>query len=231
MKKLIVFDLDETLSEQEKEVEPHVIEALKQMEESGLMVALCSGKSAFYLSGLLRQVGLKNKIIIGENGAEVSIGDGLPPKKFGFIAVKPETLKKLSWLKEQILTMFDYNIWFQHNRYAVSPFPTNEEGFAKIEAFLNKHKHKLEGLTIYRHPDCFDIVPEEVNKKAGLEMALKLLHINKSEMVAVGDGVNDYPMFDLADVSIGINLKDPSKATVNVTSIEEALHYIKNKLM
>ena len=231
MKKLIVFELDGTLAEQGKEIEPHIIYALKELENSGKLVALCSGKPAFYLTGLLRQIGLKNQIIIGENGAEVQIGNALPPNKFTFIDIPEEKLERMQVIKKQIAKMFNNEIWIQNNRFAISPFPKQTKSFKKIEKYLEQNKNQLKGLKVYRHADCFDIVAEEVNKKEGLLKALEFLNLKASEMVAVGDAENDYPMFELAEVSIGINLKDKEKVNINVNSIEESLDYIKQNFV
>ncbi|MBO5777750.1 MAG: HAD hydrolase family protein [Clostridia bacterium] len=50
--------------------------------------------------------------------------------------------------------------------------------------------------------------------------------MENEDFIAVGDGVNDYPMFDFAGLSIGINLKDTSKATINFDHINKALKYL-----
>ena len=44
--------------------------------------------------------------------------------------------------------------------------------------------------------------------------------------LAIGDGNNDYSMFDVVGLSIGINLEDTEKADLNFYSIFEALDYL-----
>ena len=57
MIKLAVFDLDGTLAELGEWIQPENVALLKKLEERGIRVAICSGKPAYYLCGLLRQVG------------------------------------------------------------------------------------------------------------------------------------------------------------------------------
>ncbi len=171
MIKLVVFDLDNTLAFHGEGIKPHIIDKLRELEDKGINVAFCSGKTAFYLSGFARQVGLKNPILVGENGAEIKFGIDLPPPTFSFTKIPKRKLAKLAWIEKKIRKMFNNELWFQHNRFGVSPFPRNEMEFEIIDNFIKKHKRKFKGLTIYRHPDCFDIFANEVNKK---NLVLKL---------------------------------------------------------
>ena len=79
--KLIVFDLDRTLADIGAGILPADIEALKALERKGARIAICSGKPTYYLCGFMRQVGLEQPILVGENGAHAelcgaSIGGG-----------------------------------------------------------------------------------------------------------------------------------------------------------
>ena len=79
MMKLIVFDLDSTLAPVGKGILPETIQMLKEIEKSGIKIAICSGKPTFYTCGLMRQVELEDPILIGENGAVIQFGVDLPP--------------------------------------------------------------------------------------------------------------------------------------------------------
>ena len=82
MIKLVVFDLDKTLAELGKGVTPENIKQLKQLEEKGVRIAICSGKTVYYLCGFMRQLELEHPILIGENGAVIQFGVDLPPKNY-----------------------------------------------------------------------------------------------------------------------------------------------------
>ena len=95
-----------------------------------------------------------------------------------------------------------------------------------IEKYL--YEQDLKDCVIYNQIDCFDILPKDVNKYAGLAYLSQIIGISKEEFVAVGDSLNDYPMFDFSKTSIGINLKDKSKALYNFNTINEALKFLLN---
>lgn len=226
MIKFIAFDLDGTLAKPGKGLKANTLESLKKLEEKGVKVAFCSGKTSFYLCGLIRQLELKSPIIIGENGADIQFGIDLPPKVFHFANYSKNVAENLNYIETQIREMFHNKLWFQPNRIGVTPFPTCKEEFDAIRNFLNQHKNLLEGIDVYEHFDCFDIVPKGISKKEALKTVAKMLKIERSEMAAMGDGVNDYPMFEVAGLSVGINIKDPSKVDANFGSIDEALEFI-----
>jgi len=46
----------------------------------------------------------------------------------------------------------------------------------------------------------------------------------------VGDGVNDYPMFEYAGHAVGISVKDESRVDVSFAGIEEALVYLLGRM-
>jgi len=49
-----------------------------------------------------------------------------------------------------------------------------------------------------------EIADEYVSKKHGIEHVCRLLHIEKEEIIGVGDGHNDYPLFDACGLKIAM---------------------------
>ena len=78
MIRLAVFDLDGTLAPLGKPVAPETVALLHQLENTGVRIALCSGKPTYYLCGFARQLGLADPILVGENGAVIQLGVDLP---------------------------------------------------------------------------------------------------------------------------------------------------------
>ena len=58
MFKLIAFDLDNTLAAVGKPVTPGDLALLRQLEDGGARIAICSGKPTYYLCGFARQLQL-----------------------------------------------------------------------------------------------------------------------------------------------------------------------------
>ena len=76
---------------------------------------------------------------------------------------------------------------------------------------------ELDELEVYRHWDCFDLMPKNVNKKNGIRYLTDLLGMDRSEVIAIGDGINDIPMFEFADIAIGVLGKDAIDEQGNIT--------------
>lgn len=229
MIRLLVFDLDSTLAPLGKGIGKTELELFRQLEEEGVTIAICSGKTCDYLCGFLRQVGLKRPVMIGENGAVIRFGIDLPPQKHyrvPFSKEAEESLKKVRLLLEERFP----RLWFQPNKVGVTPFPTTDQEFQKIEELLQEHKDEMKEIVVYRHIDSFDIVPAGINKAGGIKYLLDIMKITPQEMIAIGDGVNDYPMFALAGFSVGVNVKEEHRVDVNCKDTLEMLQFLKRKL-
>ena len=231
MLKLIVFDLDGTLA---KDGYSAIIEEnlskLKEIEKRGVKIAICSGKPTHYLCGFLRQCDWKTPIMMGENGSVVQFGILTPPTFFHILPYSDEAKKSLKFLKEEIERRIP-NMWFQPGLTAVTPFPKNEQEFQIIDGIFKEHKEKLKDILYYKHCDCYDVVPNGLNKGVAVEWLCNYLGIDTSEAATVGDGINDYCMFQKVEHSFGINLPNKEKARYNYTSLSEVLHHIEKELL
>lgn len=227
--KLIVFDLDGTLAALGKGILPEDLALLRRLEETGARIAICSGKPTYYLCGMMRQVGLRAPVLVGENGAVIQLGVDLPPKDY-FVAPCSDAAKRSIRLLKETLEQDVPGMWYQPNEVGLTPFPRNDAEFAAVQGVIDALAPQLQDVVIYRHCDSFDITPEGVTKKSGLARLGALLGIAAEETVAVGDGVNDYPMFEYAGLSVGVNVHDESKVNVNFASAGEALSFLLKNL-
>ena len=222
---MIIFDLDSTLAPIGEGIGEVELKLFKELENTGVQVAICSGKTCDYLCGFMRQVGLKKPILIGENGAVIRFGIGLPPQQYykvPFSEKAKESLKKIRGILEKEFP----HIWFQPNKIGVTPFPTTKDEFERIADMLEEYKQEMTDVEVFRHVDSFDIVPAGIDKAVGISYLLKMMNISEKEILTVGDGVNDYSMFDLAGFSIGVNVKEEERVDVNCKSTLEMLQFI-----
>ena len=227
MIKLAVFDLDNTLAEHGKCIKKENADLLRRIEDDGVRIAIASGKPTYYLCGFMRQLGLNAPVLLGENGAVIQFDVDLPPRKY-FIAEYPEEVaKRLAFIESRIKAKFP-DMWFQPNEVNVTPFPTTEYEFDAVGKIIADCP--TEGIHVYRHVDSFDIVPMGISKFTGLERLAGLLGITEKEVIAVGDSANDYPMFDFAGESVGVNVKEENKVDINFHSPDDALSYILKKI-
>lgn len=225
MKQLLAFDLDGTLAEIGKRILPEHVDQLRLLEASGYRIAIVSGKPVDYLCGFARQLGLTRPILVGENGAVIQIGVDLPPRDFYILPYSQKAKQSIDFIRTKINTLLPH-IWYQPNLVALTPFPKNQAEFDIIADCLQKNKPHVTDVRVYRHADSFDIVPCGVNKYNGMAYLGKLLDIPPENVIAVGDGVNDYPMFDYAGYAIGVHVAQEDKVDVNFPDIGQALAYL-----
>ena len=225
MTRLVVFDLDNTLAQIGKGIVATDITKLKEIESFGIKIAICSGKPVSYLCGFMRQVGLESPILLGENGAVLQIGVELPPKEQYVLPYSSRAKESLAMIKREIDTKID-NMWYQPNLVGVTPFPKNDAEFKVIEKLLYEKKKFLHDVNVYRHVDSFDIIPEGIDKKAGVHFLAQQMNLTQEEIIAVGDGINDYPMFEYAGTALGVNVKDENFVNQNFDTIEEVLDFL-----
>lgn len=225
MAQMIIFDLDSTLAPIGLGMGEEELKLFRELEETGVKVAICSGKTCDYLCGFMRQVGLKAPILIGENGAVIRFGVDLPPKQHYRVPFSKEATESLQKIRQVLKERFPH-IWFQPNKIGVTPFPTSEKEFEEIEKILEEHKKELIDVKVYRHVDSFDIVPAQIDKAVGISYLLKIMNISPKDIITVGDGVNDYAMFELAGLSIGVNMKEVFRVDKNCKSTLEMLKYL-----
>ncbi len=225
MIKLIFFDLDNTLAPVGLPIPDDCLGKLKKLYSSGVRMAVCSGKPVAYLNGFARQAGLPDLIMCGENGLTYQFGSDLPPRLSGHFPVENGVISSLEDVKRGFSERFGGRYWCQKNEFAFTPFPFDEKDFPPMTEYL-KEKVKGTRLKVYYQPDCFDVLPDGIDKGSALANVCGILGIDVRDTVTVGDHINDYPMFALSGTSVGISLPDPSKAKINVGTLSEALGVI-----
>ncbi len=226
----VIFDLDGTLAPVGKATDEECVLLLHRIAEAGAKIALSSGKPTFYLCGYARQLGLGDAFLIGENGGVIQEGVDLPPVRFEMARLPEKTKKALKELREKMEAAFPEKIWYQPNETALTPFPYGEEIFPPLRKLIEDYITPDMLLSVYEHPDCFDIEYSSLSKGEGLKALSRLTGVPTKDMIAVGDWTNDYPMFEEAGHSVGIHLPDPTKASANFPTLKEALLYILEKI-
>lgn len=95
----------------------------------------------------------------------------------------------------------------------------NEEELVGLE---NHWKKRLNGvLEAFRSEDYFlEVAPHFINKGNTLAVLMEMLHITTEEVIAIGDGVADVSMIQLAGLGIAMgNARDSVKACADFTTM------------
>ena len=134
--KLLVLDLDGTLTNSKKEITPFTRETLLQAQEKGLHLVLASGRPTYGIVPLAEELNMKQYggFILSFNGGKVI--DLMTDKVLFEQALPPDIVPVLyNRSKEAGLAILSYN-----GKYILSEHPENK--YVQYESFLTKMKIK-----------------------------------------------------------------------------------------
>ncbi len=225
-----VFDLDGTLAPLGRPCPEEEAALLHKLRRAGVRIAISSGKPTYYLCGFARQLGLEDACLVGENGGVLQDGIDLPPRHYEAAAIPENTTQALKRLREKMEKNFPGRIWYQPNETALTPFPADRADLVPLMELIRDFVTPDMELSVYEHSDCIDVQYAHLSKGEGIRLLSRYTGADPATMVAVGDWVNDYAMFERVGHSVGIGLPDPGRATVNVASLKEALVHILNRI-
>ena len=243
--KLLVLDIDGTVTNSKKEVTEKTRKTLLELQERGVPVALASGRPPMGIGPIadLLQLDRYESYILGFNGARIinwktkeciyekTLPVSMPARileecrSWGMgmltydekrvIAVTPEDsymdiearINRVRLSVEEDLTSF-----FRKpvNKCLLTGDPDNLAA-AEIE-LAEKYRHEAE---VFRsEPYFLEITPKNVDKAYCLSHLLKILGIEREQVVCVGDGYNDISMILYA--GLGVAMKNAQEAVKNV---------------
>lgn len=200
MNKILFFDFDDTLSYNKEPVCEELCFELRRLSRI-YKVVIATGQPAFYISGVLRQIGGMDEVsIIGENGA-VILSDFKNPPLFHYTTPLDNSTKALfSFLKNEIVNAYgDNNLFFSAHKTALNVCPRFECQKEDIYEFFKKNTPS--DNSVFKHSDTVEILAANINKANGIKKFLEIQGINREEVVlyAFGDSANDIKMFDFCD--------------------------------
>ncbi len=200
--KLVISDVDGTLTRRRGDLllDIDAINAIRLLEGNGIKVSLATGNNIPVAAGLARYIGSTGPII-AENGCAIfdresweiiHVCEGKPPKEL-FYELKALGLKP-SW----------QNPYRYHDIAFLDP-RKDPSLRAKVEEIVAKYGSYVTIVTGY----AYHIAPKGTSKAKGAEIVLKILNIDKSEAIAIGDGENDIPLFEVLGFSATPSDADP----------------------
>lgn len=222
--KLVVFDIDGTLAPTEQCIPESISHRLRSLEKRDIRIVLISGRTASYLAGLARGMGIKNPLLAGENGG---------------VLFDPITFweKRLDGIPQKIVTEIKRTLcgdlgelWFQSNQTMLTVVPKDLAMVEKLFQIVWDHMQKADyDFQVNKYNDSIEIMPQRNSKGRALAVIKDILGIDKKEVVVFGNTVVDLSMKDEAEefLIIGDTLK--CEGLCNYNSIEDALGYFEQK--
>ncbi|REK65731.1 MULTISPECIES: Cof-type HAD-IIB family hydrolase [Cohnella] len=219
--KIVFFDIDGTLVDEEKQIPGDAAKAIRELQEKGIVTAIATGRAPYFFQPIAAEVGIASYISL--NGAYV-VHDGAPIYKHTIPRTALETLVGLAATHGHPLVFQGSEGYFAnadahpHVIESISSLKVELPGFNPsfwetdeiFQAFLHCEEHEehlygelLNELRLVRwHQKAMDVLPNGGSKARGIEQLLKHLGIAPEEAVAFGDGLNDKEM--LSFVGLGI---------------------------
>jgi len=195
MIKAVVVDIDGTITDSKRMIQPQGIEALRQVQQKGVAVMLSSGNVLPITFGLSIFIGLKGPVI-AENGGIVSFkeyvyrlnNNTLPVRAYDYLKTKVEV--------ERLFT----------DRWRESEVALKRTADPKIIEEI------LKGWSVVIETTGFAIHIMELghSKMNGVRKASELIGIDTKDIAAFGDSDNDVSM--LQDCGVGIAVANASPA-------------------
>ncbi|TFG05969.1 MAG: HAD family hydrolase [Promethearchaeota archaeon] len=196
MIRLVAMDLDGTLAEFNKPILPETLAFLKELQANEITLVITSGKEIGHVTGVVRQSGLTDIILVAENGAFINFGHQYPPSRTIMLDMTTAAAEELKRVRDVFLTQFGAKIWIQPNQSSFTIFRTEVET-QKIYDFCDQVFKELEikHLKNFKTEGAIDILPRNIDKGVAIKLIQNELNLNIEETAVIGDGKNDIPMF------------------------------------
>jgi 5-amino-6-(5-phospho-D-ribitylamino)uracil phosphatase len=221
--RLLALDMDGTLLNDEQLITPKTVEWIKKAVEAGVHVCLSTGRAFRSALPYAEQLGLETPMVT-VNGSEIWRA---PHELYRRSLMDPQLIKKMHAMA------LEYDIWYWayslnevHNKRNWDGNVENHEWLKfgyQTENDEIRHKvlmrlQDMGGLEITNSsPHNLEINPLGVNKATGIKDVCKLLGIKMSQVVAVGDSLNDLAVIQQAGLGVAMgNAQETVKQEADV---------------
>jgi Cof subfamily protein (haloacid dehalogenase superfamily) len=232
--KLIVFDVDGTLIDDNKKITEKTVSIIHQLQHKGIQVSFATGRTYLSVEDLLEPLNIKIPVILA-NGA---------------IIQRPN--REIVFSKFLSANVVEKIIHTNHNLEADLAIYTPDHIFIEKETFNTDHmkcifKEKIEVIgnwtavqeffpqickaiwvnrldipmikQLAEHlretfdsqvslstatPDSIEVMPAGVSKQTGLLKLIEYLQIPMDDVMVFGDQLNDYSMIEIAGVGVAV---------------------------
>ncbi|MFD1956016.1 Cof-type HAD-IIB family hydrolase [Paenibacillus thailandensis] len=226
--KIVFFDIDGTLVNEEKQIPADTVKAIAELKETGVEPVIATGRAPYFIKSLAEEAGISSFVSL--NGGYV-VYKGEPLYSRIIPKSSLEALVKLAAEHKHSLVFEGEHAFFADTED--HPFITESVMSLKVDmpgynpdfwrtddiyqVFLHcesKDEHLYESLLnelklIRWHPQAMDVLPAGGSKAQGIEALLDKLGLTKEEAVAFGDGLNDKEMLEAVGFGVAMGNSHP----------------------
>lgn len=237
--KIVFFDIDNTLYDQDKSVPESTAEAVGELQKKGIITAIATGRAPFMFDRLRKQLDIHS--FISFNGSHVVCQDEpvfknpfpkpalqkLENESSGLgrplVFLNEKTMRIDSTLNSQVkasmaslklnipLPEEDRSFYINHDIYQALLFYSEQDDASYLE------KEPLDSFSYVRwHKYAVDVIPQKGSKASGIRKLLKKLNLSADEACAFGDGNNDIEMLSFVGTGVAMgNAVDRAKGAAD----------------
>lgn len=222
--KLVALDVDGTIAEPSEPVKKEIAEKLQNLEDRGVRIVLASGKNLSYLSGLARGMGIKNPLLIAENGCVI-----FDPVKLKEIRLVERPME-ISTIESAVVSRFADSIWLQPTQVELAILPKVKKALPELISYVKESiKPFSEKVVVLEHEDAVDVLPSGIDKGKALAKIGRLCGVKRENVVVVGNSSNDIPMFREAMFFLIVgNQIGHCEGAKRFPTIKEALDFVED---
>ncbi|WP_242686167.1 HAD family hydrolase [Aeromicrobium sp. IC_218] len=218
--KLVALDVDGTIVDERNQLTAPVREAVRGLAARGLEVVISTGRAIPGVLDVVDKLGLDGRHAVASNGAVVLAHPPVDILHTVTFDASEAVRRVLAEMPDAIVAVEELGTGYRVSR----PFPTGEiNGTIVVEdvesliadpvvrVIIRSPDHApeefgeivrslgLDDTSYYIGYDAWlDLAPQGVSKAYGLEVLCERLGVDRSEVLAVGDGNNDVEMLQWA---------------------------------
>ena len=226
--KIVFFDIDGTLVNEEKEIPADTIEAIRELKANGVEPVIATGRAPYFIKPLAERLGIESFVCLN-GGYVVYKGQPLYRKTIEKRAL--ESLVALAAQHDHGLVFEGEHTFFcdrENHPYiteSVLSLKVDLPGFNPdfwrtddiFQVFLHCESHdehlyealKTDFTLIRWHPLAMDVLPAGGSKAQGIAALLDKLGYTAADAVAFGDGLNDKEMLDYVGFGVAMGNSNP----------------------
>lgn len=233
MIKLILFDIDGTLRDEQKGVYKSTIDALKHCKAQGIILGICTGRTM----GIIPQeiLNLDFEVIISGGGNVINIGEKVIKEVYfqasfiekfqeqffkypysietaNHVYMNEEAANILKAMNEAkgIIDLSKEPIKYKANLESFNEFNKVSKiclwSKKSMRMFLESFKDKIDFAQVKEIENnyYYEIINRGCHKGEAVKTVLQILSLNKNEVMCFGDGINDIEMFNECGISVAM---------------------------
>lgn len=247
--KIVALDVDGTMVDWENRMTDTVREAVHAVKDSGVHVVISTGRAIPGVLDAARNLRLDDGIAVASNGAVVHTYSPVEVVHTVTFDASEAVRRVLEHIPDALVAVEEVGTGYRIS----APFPEWEiDGTVTIQTvdelvaepvtrvIIRAPEHDVEefgrlvhGLGLNEvnynigYTAWLDIAPDGVSKASGLEVVCERLGVDRADVLAVGDGMNDYEMLRWAGRGVAMGQgSDELKAVaddVTGTVLEDGL--------